>query len=85
MRFESFYRATKWAIIVGGLFAAHRYYRTRELDLAGRWFAGISFLTFTQVWISYGLQEFVTERGSRKSIAVQARNEYHSGAYKAYV
>jgi len=70
---------------VGGLFAAHRYYRTRSVENAAFWFSVMSFVSFTNIWISYGLQEAVTEIGSRKSISLQARNEYHQGAYKHYI
>ncbi len=37
------------------------------------------------MWISYGIQEFVTEYGSRKSLSLAARNEYHTNAYKSYL
>ena len=67
------------------MFAAHRYYRTRSVENAAFWFSVMSFVSFTNIWISYGLQEAVTEIGSRKSISLQARNEYHQGAYKTYI
>ena len=45
----------------------------------------MSFVSATNIWISYGLQEAVTEMGSRKSVSLQSRNEYHKGAYQHYI
>jgi len=70
-RFEQTFKAIKWGVTVGGLFAAHRYYRTRSIENAAFWFGLMSFISSTNIWISYGLQEAVTEIGSRKSIAMQ--------------
>ena len=84
-RFSSTYKAIKWGIAVGGLFGAHRYYRTRSIESAVHWFSVMSFISFANIWVSYGLQEFVTEFGSRKSVSLQQRNEYHQGAYKTYI
>lgn len=67
------------------MFAFHRYYRTRDLNAAAHWFTVMSFFSFFNIWVSYGLQEFVTEYGSRKSLSLAARNEYHTNAYKSYL
>ena len=69
-RFDQTYKAIKWGVIVGGLFATHRYYRTRSVENAAFWFSVMSFVSFTNIWVSYGLQEAVTEIGSRKSISL---------------
>ena len=45
----------------------------------------MSFVSATNIWISYGLQNFVTEMGSKKSVANQSRMEYHKGAYQHYI
>lgn len=45
----------------------------------------MSFVSFFNIWASYGLQEFVTEYGSKKSLSLAARNEYHTNAYKSYI
>jgi hypothetical protein len=71
--------------MVGSMFAFHRYYRTRDLNAATHWFTVMSFASFFNIWLSYGLQEFVTEYGSRKSLSLAARNEYHTTAYKNYL
>lgn len=84
-KFQSTYKAIKWGIVVGGMFAFHRYFRTRDLNAAAHWFTVMSFVSFFNIWASYGLQEFVTEYGSRKSLSLQARNEYHTNAYKSYL
>jgi len=84
-RFNATYKAMKWGITVGGLFAMHRYYRTRSVNNAAHWFTVMSFVSFFNIWLSYSLQEFVTEYGARKSLSVSQRNEYHQNAYKTYV
>lgn len=84
-KFQTTYKAIKWGVMVGGMFAFHRYYRTRDLNAAAHWFTVMSFFSFFNIWVSYGLQEFVTEYGSRKSLSLAARNEYHTNAYKAYL
>ena len=84
-RFESTYKALKWGVMVGGMFAGHRYYRTRSVNNAAHWFTVMSCVSFFNIWVSYSLQEFVTEYGSRKSISMSSRNEYHQNAYKTYV
>lgn len=76
-RFDSTYKALKWGIMVGGMFAFHRYYRTRDVNNAAHWFTVMSCVSFFNIWLSYSLQEFVTEYGSRKSISMSSRNEYH--------
>ena len=72
-RYETTLKATKWAIAVGGMFAFHRYFRTRDLQNAAHWFAYMSCFSFANIWISYQLQEFVVEFGSRKSMSLSAR------------
>jgi hypothetical protein len=84
-KFQTTYKAIKWGVAVGSCFAFHRYFRTRDLNAAAHWFTVMSFFGFFNVWISYGIQEFVTEYGSRKSLSLAARNEYHTNAYKTYV
>ena len=44
----------------------------------------MSFVSFFNIWISYALQDFVTDYGVRKSVSLQQRNEYHNNYYKAY-
>ena len=51
-RFESFFKSLKWGIVVGGMFAAHRYYRTRSIENASYWFATISIFSVANVFIS---------------------------------
>ena len=84
-RYSATYKAIKWGVTVGCLFAAHRYYRTRKINDAAFWFGVMSSASFFNIWLSFSLQEFVTEYGSKKSISVSQRNEYHQNAYKAYV
>ena len=84
-KFQTTYKAIKWGVMVGGMFAFHRYYRTRDLNAAAHWFTVMSFFSFFNIWASYGLQEFVTEYGSRKSLSLASRNEYHTNAYKSYL
>ena len=71
--------------MVGCMFAFHRYYRTRDMNAAAHWFTVMSFFSFFNIWVSYGLQEFVTEYGSKKNLSMTARNEYHTNAYKSYL
>jgi hypothetical protein len=78
-------KAIKWGVCVGSLFAGHRYYRSRSVNSAAHWFTVMSFVSFFNIWLSFSLQEYVTEYGSRKSISMSQRNEYHQNAYKAYV
>lgn len=75
----------KWGIAVGGLFAFHRYYRTRDFNSAAHWFAVMSCVSAFNIFASYGIQDFVTDYGSRKSLSLAARNEYHLNAHKAYI
>eukprot|EP00347_Sterkiella_histriomuscorum_P005580 403356067 len=84
-KFQTTYKAIKWGVVVGGMFAFHRYFRTRDFNAAAHWFTVMSFVSFFNIWISYGLQEFVTEYGSRKSLSLAARNEYHTNAYQSYL
>jgi len=84
-KYSATLKAIKWGVSVGGLFAAHRYYRTRSINNAAFWFALMSSVSFFNIWLSYSLQEQVIEMASRKSISVQSRNEYQEGAYKAYI
>lgn len=84
-RFEATYKALKWGVMVGCMFAGHRYYRTRDVNNAAHWFSVMSAVSFFNIWVSYSLQEFVTEYGARKSISLTARNAYHENAYKHYV
>ena len=84
-KYSATLKAIKWGVSVGGLFAMHRYYRTRSINNAAFWFALMSSVSFFNIWLSYSLQEQVIEMASRKSISVQSRNEYQEGAYKAYI
>ncbi len=84
-KFQSTYKAIKWGVMVGTMFAFHRYYRTRDMNAAAHWFTVMSFFSFFNIWVSYGLQEFVTEYGSKKNLSMAARNEYHTNAYKSYL
>ena len=54
-RFNATYKAMKWGITVGGLFAMHRYYRTRSINNAAHWFTVMSFISFFNIWLSYSL------------------------------
>lgn len=54
-RFESTYKALKWGIMVGGMFAFHRYYRTRNINNAAHWFTIMSCVSFFNIWLSYSL------------------------------
>ena len=54
-RFDQTFKAIKWGICVGALFAGHRYFRTRSIDNAAFWFSTMSFVSFTNIWIAYGL------------------------------
>lgn len=67
-RFESTYKAIRWGIGIGSIFAAHRYYRSRNIHNAAHWFSVVSSISFINVWLSYSLQEFVTEYASRGSL-----------------
>ena len=58
------------------MFAAHRYYRTRNVDSASYWFSIASLFSATNIWISYGLQNAATEMGSKMSLAAQAGQQY---------
>ena len=51
-RFEQTYKAIKWGVAVGGMFACHRYYRTRSVENASFWFGIVSVFSFTNIWIS---------------------------------
>lgn len=84
-KFESTYKALKWGVAVGSMFAFHRYYRTRNVNNAAHWFAMMSCISFFNIWLSYSLQEFVLDYGSRKSLSIAQRNEYHENAYNYYV
>lgn len=67
------------------MFAFHRFYRTRNVNNAAHWFAVMSCVSFFNIWLSYSLQEFVMDYGSRKSMSLAQRNEYHENAYNYYV
>jgi len=54
-RFQSTYKALKWGVMVGGMFAMHRYYRTRSINAAAHWFTVMSFVSFFNIKLSYGL------------------------------
>ena len=54
-RFSSTYKALKWGVMVGSMFAMHRYYRTRSINNAAYWFTVMSFVSFFNIWLSYGL------------------------------
>ena len=81
-KYQNTFKAIRWGVTVGGLFAMHRYYRSRDLSSSVNWFCTVSSANFFLIWVSYGLQDFVTQRGTSKSIQDAARNEYHTNAYK---
>ena len=54
-RFDQTFKSIQWGIAVGVMFAAHRYYRTRNIDSASYWFSIASLFSATNIWISYGL------------------------------
>jgi len=83
-RFETTFSSIKWGIFVGSLFALHRYYRTRSLNNAAHWFTIMSFFSFFNIWVSNGLQHFITDYTMRKSVALSQRNEFQTNAYKSY-
>lgn len=85
LRFNNTFKAIRWGIFVGGLFGMHRYYRSRDIQNSLTWFCTVSSVSFFNIWISYGLQEFVTQHGTTKSMQMAARNEYHTNAYKHYI
>ena len=70
-KYSATFKAIKWGVSVGGLFAMHRYYRTRSINNAAFWFAMMSSVSFFNIWLSYSLQEQVIEMASRKSLSVQ--------------
>jgi hypothetical protein len=84
-KFQSTYKALKWGVAVGSMFAFHRYYRSRNINNAAHWFAVMSCVSFFNIWLSYSLQEFILDNGSRKSLSIAQRNEYHENAYNYYV
>lgn len=84
-RFQNTFKAIRWGIFVGGLFGAHRYYRSRDIQNALTWFCTVSGISFFNIWVSYGLQEFVTQHGTTKGLQTAARSEYHTNAYKSYL
>jgi hypothetical protein len=45
----------------------------------------MSCVSFFNIWLSYSLQEFILDNGSRKSLSIAQRNEYHENAYNYYV
>ena len=75
----------RWGIFVGGLFGLHRYYRSRDVQASLTWFCTVSGISVINIWISYGIQEFVTQHGTTKSLQTAARNEYHTNAFKHYI
>lgn len=84
-RYNSTFRALKWGVGVGSLFAAHRYYRSRSITNAAHWFSVMSAMSFFNIWMSFSIQEFISDYGSRKSLSLTQRNAYHQDAYKSYV
>ena len=84
-RHQNTLKAIRWGIMVGGMFGMHRYYRSRDIQGSLTWFCSISGLSFFNIFVSYGLQEFVTQVGTTKGINLAARNEYHSNAYRHYL
>ena len=54
-KFQSTYRAIKWGVMVGAMFAFHRYYRTRDINAAAHWFTVMSSFSFFNIWVSYGI------------------------------
>ena len=84
-RYGNTFKAIRWGVFVGGLFGMHRYYRSRDVQAAATWFFTVSGISFANIWISYGLQEFVTQHGSTKGLQGASREEYHRNAYKHYI
>ena len=84
-RFQNSMKAVQWGIFVGGLFGMHRYYRLRDMSAALNWFCTVSGISIFNIWISYGLQDFVTQHGTTKGLQTAARDEYHLNAYKHYM
>lgn len=78
-------KAVRWGVFVGGLFGMHRYYRSRNFENAMAWFATISGISMFNIWVSYGIQEYVTQHGTTKGLQNAAREEYHNNAYKTYL
>jgi len=78
-------KAVQWGIFVGGLFGMHRYYRSRDVSAALNWFCTVSGISVFNIWVSYGIQEFVTQHGSTRGKSQAAREEYHVAAYKNYL
>ena len=54
-KFHTTYKAMKWAVGVGIMFAFHRYYRTRDVNTAAHWFTVMSLFSFFNIWGSYKL------------------------------
>ena len=54
-KYQNTFKAIRWGVTVGGLFAMHRYYRSRDLSSAVNWFCTVSSGNFFLIWVSYGL------------------------------
>ena len=54
-RFENTFKAIRWGIMVGAMFGAHRYIRSRNLSNAMNWFSTVSVISFFNIWVSYGI------------------------------
>ena len=54
-KYNNTFKAIRWGVTVGGLFAMHRYYRSRDLSSAVNWFCTVSSGNFFLIWVSYGL------------------------------
>ena len=67
-RFSNTMKAVRWGVFVGGLFGMHRYYRSRNFENAMGWFATVSGISMFNIWISYGIQEYVTQHGTTKGL-----------------
>ena len=85
LRFPNTFNSIKWGILVGSLFGFHRYYRTRNINNAAHWFTVMSFISFFNIWVSYALQDFISDYSVRKSISLSQRNEYQQDWYKMYL
>jgi len=49
------------------------------------WFCTVSGVSFFNIWISYGLQDFVTTKSTTQGQQTAARQEYHTNAFKHYI
>jgi hypothetical protein len=84
-RFQNTFKAIKWGVAVGAMFGIHRFIRKRDIQKSVNSFIAVSAFSFFNIWLSYGIQEFMVQHGSTKGLQTAARNEYHVNAYKNYI